>query len=196
MAPGCAAIRQSQSQLSPSPTPSVSPSPSPGGAALTITSSSFHPGEVGVAYTPVALSATGGVSPYTWSIGPGSLPGGLTVSSDATVSGGPTAAGTFRFTVQVADAAGITASVPRSISIAHALNASLIPACASACRVEVGCVSVCGQFGTASGGTPPYAYGYVSGFVPNGTHVNGLALAGTFTAPAYYWQFTVSVTDA
>jgi hypothetical protein len=49
------------------------------------------------------LSATGGAGNYSWSIVSGSLPAGLSLSSDGTISGTPTAAGNPSFTVQVSD---------------------------------------------------------------------------------------------
>lgn len=146
-------------------------------------------------YDPVALAATGGVSPYSWSISAGTLPGGLTLGGDGNIAGTPTSAGTFRFTVQVADSAGGTAGLPGKIGIAAAPSATLIAACANYCSVEVGCVNVCGRFGTLSGGTAPFTY-ISAGPVPAGVHLNGLSLAGTFTQRAQYWRFRVTVIDA
>lgn len=60
------------------------------------------------------VTATGGVTPYTWSLATGlSLPAGLTLTSgspSATISGTPTATGTFEFTLDVKDSASNTAS--------------------------------------------------------------------------------------
>ena len=50
------------------------------------------------------LTATGGTTPYTWSVNAGSLPPGITLSSDGLLSGTPTAVGSFTFTVNVIDA--------------------------------------------------------------------------------------------
>jgi hypothetical protein len=162
-----------------------------------VTTPPFHAGEVGVDYTPVDLAATGGVQPYTWTTSAGVLPDGLTLTSAGHVSGTPTRGGGFSFTVQVSDAGGAAASLAGTIGIAAAPSASLIPACARACSVEVGCVDVCGTFGTLTGGTAPFTYAVnPGGYIPVGTHVNGLSLAGTFTQRAQYWQFTVVVTDA
>ena len=62
-------------------------------------------GVVNVAYT-ATLTASGGTSPYTWSIAGGSLPSGLTLNAGSgAITGTPTATGTFSFTVQVRDAA-------------------------------------------------------------------------------------------
>ena len=177
-----------------SPIPSPSPTPT---APLQLTAPSFHAGEVGVDYTPVDLGATGGLQPYTWTISTGALPDGLTLATGGQVSGTPTRGGGFSFTVQVSDAGGGAAALPATIAIAAAPSASLIPACARYCSVEVGCVEVCGSFGTLTGGTAPFTYSIQpGGFVPVGTHLNGLALAGTFTQRAQFWQFTVLVTDA
>jgi hypothetical protein len=56
------------------------------------------------------LSASGGTTPYAWSLASGSLPTGITLSSVGTVSGTPASAGSFLFTVQVTDAASHSAS--------------------------------------------------------------------------------------
>lgn len=150
---------------------------------------------MGIAYTAVALAATGGVAPYAWSVSSGALPGGLTIGADGSVAGNPTSSGTFSFTIQVADAGHGTASLPGVISIVPALSAGLIPACAQYCRVELGCVSVCGAFGQLSGGDGQYSYQLTQGPLPAGTSLSGLSLAGTFKGSSGYLKFTVQVTD-
>lgn len=175
------------------PTPSTSPTPT---APLQASSPAFSVGEVGVAYKPVALSATGGVAPYAWTISAGALPGGLTLGSDGTVSGNPTAAGSISFTIQVADAKDSSTTIPGSIGVAAPVSASLIPACAKYCNVELGCVDVCGAFGQLSGGVAPYEYSLAQGPLPSGTTLSGLALKGTFGGLSGYLKFTVQVTDA
>jgi hypothetical protein len=179
----------------PTPTPIPSPSPTPTTPLALTATAPFHNGEVGIAYAPVGLSATGGVKPYTWSVVVGALPNGLTLASDGTVSGTPTGAGTSAFTVQVADARNSTATIPGSVPIAAALSASLLPNCATRCTVELGCVSVCGAFGQVSGGVAPYSYTLTSGQLPSGTSLSGLTLTGTFTGSSGYLQFTIRVAD-
>jgi alpha-galactosidase len=70
---------------------------------LLITSASpIANGTVGSAYSQT-LTASGGNEPYTWSLGAGTLPAGLSLGSAGLLSGTPTASGTFTFTVQIAD---------------------------------------------------------------------------------------------
>ncbi len=155
----CARPTSTQHQILPTP----SPSPTPTTPLVLTATAPFHTGEVGVVYAPVALSATGGVQPYTWTISDGALPAGLTL--------------------------------PGSVPIAAALSVSLIPACATQCSVELGCVSVCGAFGAQSGGVEPYSYTLTSGTLPAGTALSGLSLSGTFVGLSGYLNFTVQVTD-
>jgi large repetitive protein len=188
----CARPTSTAQQTLPTPSPSATPT-TPLALAAT---APFHTGEVGVAYAAVALSATGGVQPYTWSISAGALPAGLTLGSNGTVSGTPTSAGTFNFTIQASDSGDSKATIPGSVPIAAALAASLIPDCAANCWVELGCVNVCGSFGTQSGGLGPYSYSLTSGQLPAGTTLSGLSLTGTFVGLTGYLQFTVQVTDS
>jgi len=151
-------------------------------------------GEVGIAYT-ASLGASGGASPYTWSLDGGALPGGLTLGADGGVTGVPTAAGTFNFTVKASDADNQYTTQGATIKIAAHLTAALIPACAQACNVEQGCVNVCGNFGSQSGGVGPFTY-QGSGNIPGGMKLSGLSLAGSFPQLAQFWQFNVTITDA
>ena len=74
-------------------------------------------GTVGVAYE-VGLFPGGGVPPYTWSHVAGTLPPGLSVqASPGRVKGTPTTAGTFTFTVRVADSSGQTATQQFTIRV-------------------------------------------------------------------------------
>jgi len=67
---------------------------------------------------PVGPAVTGGTPPYTWTVTAGSLPTGLSISSSTGyITGTPTVAGTYNFTVQVADSAAASVNMPLSIAI-------------------------------------------------------------------------------
>ncbi|MDP2755168.1 MAG: PKD domain-containing protein [Nitrospirota bacterium] len=83
---------------------------------LSITTTSLPSGTVGVSYG-TNLSATGGKTPYTWSIMSGNLPPGLSPSTGGLISGTPTTAGTYNFTVKVTDSSSPQQTAPKALSI-------------------------------------------------------------------------------
>lgn len=58
---------------------------------------------VNVAFS-YALSASGGIAPYSWKLISGSLPPGLVLSTTGVISGNPSSVGVFNFTHQATDA--------------------------------------------------------------------------------------------
>ena len=156
----CAAPAPDKVGASVSPPPLPSPTPI---TPLLATTPGFHGGEVGLIFAPIALVANGGVAPYTWTVGTGALPSGLVLGGDGTISGTPTGGGLYKFTIVVADSGGSSAQVAGGIAIADRLSASLIPACARYCNVELGCADACGPFGGQSGGVGPYTYSLAGG---------------------------------
>lgn len=95
-------------------------------AAVSILTGSLSGGTVGTAYS-TTLSATGGSAPYSWSLTGGSLPGGLSLSQAGTITGTPTASGTYSFTVRVADSSSATAIRTFSVNIASPAPATDTP---------------------------------------------------------------------
>jgi len=98
-----------------------------GGAAVppppppSITTASLPLGAVGAAYSS-SLDATGGATPYTWSITSGALPAGLMLNaSNGAITGTPAAYGASNLTFQVKDANNLTAAANLSITIIPAL---------------------------------------------------------------------------
>jgi hypothetical protein len=77
--------------------------PASPGVTLAITSNTLPGGTVGSPYAST-LTATGGATPYTFSIADGMLPPGLALNPGGVIAGTSTTAGTFAFTVDVADA--------------------------------------------------------------------------------------------
>lgn len=88
-----------------------------------VSTSTLANGTVGSLYN-ATLAATGGITPYTWDLSAGSLPAGLTLAVNGTITGTPTTAGTASFTVRVRDVNGATATRALSITVAAAPVAS------------------------------------------------------------------------
>ncbi len=100
----------------PTPTPVPTPTPAPTPVPLSVTTTNLASGQTASAYVQT-LTATGGTTPYSWIISAGTLPTGLSLSTAGVISGTPTVAGTFNFTVRVAAANGQSAQRALSISI-------------------------------------------------------------------------------
>lgn len=94
-------------------------------SAPSITTSSPLPNATLNSTYSATVAATGGTTPYTWSLATGSsLPAGLTLTSgspSATISGTPTATGTFQFTLKVTDS---TTPTPTTASATFLLTVS------------------------------------------------------------------------
>jgi len=119
-------------------------------AGVSITTTSPLPGATLSSAYNTQLTATGGVLPYTWSLATGSaLPAGLTLNSaspSATISGTPTATGTFQFTVKVTDSATPT---PSTVSVSFLLTVS--GSSTLNCPAVVN-LTLCGTYGVGLGG--------------------------------------------
>jgi hypothetical protein len=102
--------------------------------------------------------------------------------------------------VHVADTAGQTATVNRSIAVARQLTIAGVCTTTTPCAVEAGCV-ICGKFAALSGGASPFKYARV-GTIPSGMILSGLSLTGPFPQPPVGtglpppYRFQVTVTDS
>jgi hypothetical protein len=76
-------------------------------------------GEVSLPFEAM-LTASGGTSTFTWSLTSGTLPTGL-LFADGAISGTPTEAGVFPFTVTATDSEGRVANYPARIVVAEKL---------------------------------------------------------------------------
>jgi hypothetical protein len=91
-------------------TPNVAVNVSSGGGTLAITTPGLSMATKGQQYNQ-QMNASGGTSPYTWSVTGGSLPTGLTLnSSTGVISGTPTVSGSRNVTITVTDQNGATTS--------------------------------------------------------------------------------------
>ena len=89
--------------------------------AVTVNPATLPNGAFGAAYSQTlsATSANGGVAPYAFTVTAGALPGGLTLSSAGVLSGTPTAAGSFNFTVQATSTNGFSGTRAYTVAIAQ-----------------------------------------------------------------------------
>jgi hypothetical protein len=157
---------------------------------LSITTTALPGGTTGAAYSQT-LAATGGTTPYIWSVPPNTLPAGLTLNTSAgVISGTPSAAATSSFTVTVTDASKNTASQALSIAVIAPLTvtAAALP------NATVG-VAYTQTPLTVTGGVPPYKFS--AGALPSGFSLSASTGTISGTAPsAETGAFTVTVTDS
>jgi large repetitive protein len=172
--------------LSPSRAFSISVSPPP----LVITTGSPMPdGRQGSLYSQ-ALTAVGGVAPYSWSVAGGALPPGLSLDALGDFTGTPTTQGTFNFTAQVTD------NVSNALS--KALAITILPPTLKIATDELPDSTVGAAYSqtlAATGGTMPYTWSLVWGALPGGLSLSsGGLLSGTPTNGGTF-SFIVQVAD-
>jgi hypothetical protein len=141
-----------------------------------------------------ALNASGGITPYTYSISAGALPAGLTLNTaTGAISGTPTAAANASFTVQVADSSSPaqTAAASASLTVATGLHisGSTVPDAVSGAAYNTVL--------SASGGVNPVTWSIASGSLPAGLTLNAASgtISGTPSAVGST-TFTLKVMDS
>jgi len=160
---------------------------------VSITTTALKPWTQGVNYAGAAqsISATGGTSPYTFTVASGSLPPGVSLSSAGQLTGVPTASGNFSFSVQVADTQGQTSTQSFNLLInpAPSILTSSLP------LAVVG--SAYQQTLKFTGGTLPVTWSITSGALPGGmTFDTGTGIiSGTPTAAGKF-SVTFALTDS
>jgi hypothetical protein len=136
---------------------------------------------------------SGGAAPYTWSVASGSLPPGLALTSpyatsgdnNSQLSGTPTTAGTYTFTMRVSDYDGQQATQQFILTVAPPLQISTTPLANGTVGVPYS------RDLPAQGGTPPYTWSVVN-------NINELPPGLTLdtTAPDYNNVLTGTPTHA
>jgi Putative Ig domain len=161
---------------------------------LAVTTQTLPPATAGVAYS-TTLAATGGVSPYIWSIPVGSLPPGLKLrAATGVISGTPTAGGTFSFVAEVTDSETGAQSVGASESITVS-TAGLVVTTASTLPTATSGVPFSVKL-SAAGGITPYQWALNSGSLPAGLKLKSTGVLSGTTTVAGQDSFTVQVTDS
>ena len=150
--------------------------------------------EVGVALT-LTIAATGYPAPDLTESG--SLPAGLKLRSNGTLSGTPSAAGTQTFTVQVADAENPAASATASLTLTVAAPLTITTTSLPDANLALGGYEA---FVQAVGGVGPYTWSIVSGSLPPYLAMEGQGssaeIAGILVATPGVYSFVVQVTDS
>jgi hypothetical protein len=163
-------------------------------ASLTITPASLGTGTVGTNYSKT-ITASGGLAPYSYAVATGTLPPGVTLNSTTgALSGTPTTAGTYPFTVTATDS---TSPTPLTGTQSYTVT---ISAAAALSIGSVAAPTTTGSYSktiTATGGVAPYTYAVTSGSLPTGLtlDLNTGILSGTITTTGSY-NFTVTATDS
>jgi Putative Ig domain len=161
---------------------------------LSITNKSLPTAVKGARYTKI-LTATGGTTPYNWSITSGGLPAGLSLAaSTGTISGVSTIGGVLPVTITVTD----SSSPVLSDSVAFSLLIQESALSISTAALPTGTMGTkYSKSLTAAGGSKPYTWSIASGSLPIGLSLaasTGL-ISGTPTTSGSF-PFTAAVIDS
>lgn len=185
----------------------IAQSSSTSSTPVTITTPSPLPDAITQTPYSITLSATGGKSPYAWSV-QGALPAGLALDpSSGIISGTPLSTGAFSFQVTATDAAPDAATVTLAITVQGPGGG--VPGSYPAVTNGPFPAGVVGlgylQTLTSTGGcvnalSPAPGFSITAGTLPPGLAVRELtpgtfAVAGVPSVPGAF-GFTVTVTDA
>jgi kumamolisin len=166
-------------------------------ATLTIATASLPNGQTGVPYSAV-LTATGGTTPYTWTVTPRRMPAGLTLNAQTgQISGTPTVSLTNTLvTFTVTDS---TSPTPQSATVSLTLTVSSTTLTITTSSLPNGQIgSPYSAVLMAVGGTTPYTWALTSGTLPAGLTLNAQTgqISGTPAVSVTNTPLTVKVTDS
>ena len=161
---------------------------------LSVTTQSLVAGTLGTAYS-ASVAATGGITPYAWSISAGSLPAGLSLNAGTgAITGTPTGSvtGPINFTVKVTDSESPAGSATAALSITISAAPLSVTTSSLPTGVDGSSYSTTLQ---AAGGVSPYTWSVTTGSLPAGLTLAASTgvISGTPTASSA--TFTVTATD-
>ncbi|MEA2166099.1 MAG: hypothetical protein QOK37_4226 [Thermoanaerobaculia bacterium] len=162
---------------------------------ITVNPASLPNGTVGTPYNQT-VSASGGTPPYVFSLSSGALPTNLILNSaTGAITGTPTTAGTYTFTITATDATGCSGSRQYTVTITSPGCPAIV---LSPTTLPPGVAQqLYAQSVTASGGTAPYVYAVVGGALPPGLTINAATglISGQPTQTGIF-NVTIGATDA
>ncbi len=168
-------------------------------APIAVTTSSLANGTAGSAYS-ATLQASGGTSPYAWSLASGSLPAGLALSASGTINGTPTSSGASSFKVAVKDSASTPQSASAALTITVATTAPTpTPAALKLMTTTLAGGTAGSGYSTtlqASGGTSPYTWSLASGSLPAGLALSTSGVISGTPSASVASSFSVTVKDS
>jgi hypothetical protein len=163
----------------------------------TITTTTLSTATLNAAYS-ATVTATGGLPPLSWSISAGALPTGLSLASSTTdtvqITGKPTVAGTYTFTITVTDSAGFSNSEQFMLAVSSLSITTTSPLPPGTVNTAYDSPGL--QF-AATGGTAPYTWSVASGSsLPAGLALDPTTgiLSGTPTTAGTF-NFGITATD-
>ena len=154
-------------------------------AAPEILTSGLTSAVTGLTYT-TDLYATG-TKPITWSITDGALPPGMGITSSGTISGIPTATGSYSFTVQAANVLG---SASQAMTLVVAGSSAVTAPAITTAALTAGNVGADYGFTFTASGVRPISWAVLNGEIPGLTLSDSGQLTGT---PTTAGTFTIKV---
>jgi len=165
---------------------------------LFITTTSLPSGQFGVAYS-TTLAASGGTTPYTWSIANGTLPAGLSLAaSTGKISGTPTTAAASPLTFQVTDSSRQAQSQTANLTLTIKAGSNAVSVSPKRAGLTIGqtlsvtptTTDAAGVDWSASGSA---CTGSACGTFSAAGSLNGVAV--TYTAPGVAGLYTITAAN-
>lgn len=139
-----------------------------------------------------SITASGGTSPYTYAITSGALPQGLNLSSNGALSGTPTTAGAYSFTITATDSSTGAGPYTGSCSYSGTINVEPPTAADYSAATSSGATTVIDLMPDASGG--PFTAANIVAVSPIHAGTAVINDVGTVDAPSFQMSFTAAHT--